>query len=167
MILQKADLTQKIHRDSMLEKIQSEKENVDLLLNWGLLDEQPLGWRAAWLLRLVLKKNDPRLKDRLSEILSRFSSFSESQKREWLKTMEHQTIEEDQEGILFDLAITEWRNIHNHPALRASAANMIFITLKKYPELKEELAHLMTTEYVGLLSPGIQKGVLREWQKFS
>ncbi|MEO1256034.1 MAG: hypothetical protein AAFY41_14285, partial [Bacteroidota bacterium] len=106
----------------MLEKIQSEKENVDLLLNWGLLDEQPLGWRAAWLLRLVLKKNDPRLKDRLSEILSRFSSFSESQKREWLKTMEHQTIEEDQEGILFDLAITEWRNIHNHPALRASAA---------------------------------------------
>lgn len=165
MILEKKNLTERIHKESLLEKIRSEKQNLDLLLRWSLLNEQPLGWRSTWLLRQIIKKKDPIIQPHVSTVLELFSSFNESQKREWLKTLENQIINEDEEGILFDLCISEWKNVHNHPALRASAINMIFELLKKYPELKSELNHLMTTEYIASLSPGIQRSVLKTWNR--
>ena len=161
MILLKTDLTQRIHKESILEKIRSEEGNFQLLLKWGLLTEQPLGWRSVWLLRQILEKNDTRLQSSVTDILNSFPTFNGSQKREWLKGLENQHINEDDEGILFDLCVIEWQKIQNHAALRASAFNILFKIVKKYPELKEELSHLMTYDYIDTLSPGIRKGVLK------
>lgn len=167
MILKKTDLTQRIHKETILDKIRSEKENFNLLLKWGQLSEQPLAWRSVWLLRQILERNDPRLKSSISEIISLFSSFNDSQKREWLKVLESQNLNADDEGVLFDLCVNEWKKISNHAALRASATRIIFSVLKKHPELKEELSYLMTHDYVEALSPGIRKGVLKSWADFN
>jgi len=167
MRLQKSNLTERIHKESLLEQIRSEDGNTLLLLEWSQLLEQPLGWRATWMLRQVLTKNDPRLKDHISAVLERFPNFNESQKREWMKLLEHQETSDDEEGILYDLSMLEWRNIHNHPALRASAILVVFKIIKKYPELVNELNHLMTQEYLEALSPGIQRSVLKSWNSIS
>ncbi len=167
MILRKEDLTERIHKDSLLEKIRSEERNIDLLIAWSKLPDQPLGWRSTWLLRQILKDDDPLIQPHIKVVLELFTTFNESQKREWLKTLETQKIGEDEEGVLFDHCITEWKKIHNHPALRASAVLVIFKILKKYPELKEELTHLMTTEYLEALSPGIRKSVVKVWNKIN
>lgn len=167
MRLQKTALTQRIHKESLLETIRSDEANVLLLLEWGILPEQPLGWRSVWMLRQLLTKDDPRLKKHISTIIDCFSLFNESQKREWLKVLKDQTANDDEEGALFDLAISEWKNIHNHPALRASAVAIVFEMVLKYPELKNELAHLMGDDYLNHLSPGIKKGVMRHWDKLT
>ena len=166
MILQKKDLTERIHKDSILKKIKSEGENKRLLLEWAQLDDQPIGWRATWLLRHVLEPNDLLLQPEILSILDRFNSFNPSQKREWLRALEHQKLNENEEGKLYDLAITEWKQIHNHPALRAAAVSIVLNILRKYPELKEELVHLMSTEYLQSLSPGIQRSVIKSWNRF-
>ena len=166
MKLLKTDLTQRIHKESMLRKVRADENNINLLLEWSMLKEQPLGWRAIWILKQVLKKNDPRLLPHIDKVLDHFTTFNESQKREWLKTLEHQLINEDQEGLLFDLCVTEWKKIQNHPALRASSIQVIFKLLKKYPELKDELNHLMGAEYLETLSPGIRRIILRNWANY-
>ncbi len=164
MVLEKTDLTQRINKECLLDKIRSEKQNIYLLLKWSRLSEQPLGWRAAWLLRQVIEKDDVAIKSHVSDILEQFSLFNESQKREWLKLLEKQTMCEDEEGMLFDICINEWKKIQSHPALRASACNILFKVLKKYPELKEELNHLMTSDYMESLSPGIKRIIIRTWK---
>ena len=167
MRLQKSNLTERIHKESLLEQIRSEDENTILLLEWSQLLEQPLGWRATWMLRQVLAKNDPRLKNHISAVLERFPNFNESQKREWIKLLEHQETSDDEEGILYDLCMLEWKNIHNHPALRASAILVVFKILKKYPELANELNHLMSSDYLESLSPGIKRVIIKNWNLIS
>ncbi|MEM7296884.1 MAG: hypothetical protein AAF391_01295 [Bacteroidota bacterium] len=148
----------------MLTKIRSDDKNIDLLLQWSIVTDQPLGWRSVWLLRQILKKNDPILRPHIQKALDLFTTFNESQKREWLKLLENQDLDDDEEGFLFDHCINEWKRINYHPALRASAASILFKVLKKYPELKEELSHLMTSEYMESLSPGIKRITIRTWK---
>ena len=163
MEVQESDLTNRIHKESLLSKIKSEEVNFQKLLLWSVLPEQPLGWRACWLLRQLIKKRDHRIEQVIPEVINQFGQFNHSQKREWLKILIHQTLSEDQEGEVYDLCIDEWKNIHNQPAVRASAILLIFSILKKYPELVNELNHLMTTEYLEALSPGIKVGVIKQW----
>ncbi|NQZ78034.1 MAG: hypothetical protein HRT61_18315 [Ekhidna sp.] len=167
MILKRSDLTQRIHKESLLAQIQSDTNNFDLLLTWSLESDQPVGWRSAWLLRQILKVKDSRLSGKIAVMLSRFQTFNESQKREWLKALLNQELTDEEEGVLFDFCMSEWQKISNHPALRASAIQVIFKILTAYPELKDELTHVMTPEYTESLSPGIQKGVLKSWNKIS
>jgi len=167
MELQVSDLTSRIHKDSLLEKIKSEETNFHKLLQWSLLDEQPLAWRATWLLRQITAKNDSRIALVISEVIAGYPGFNHSQRREWLKLLSNQNFTEEQEGELYDLCLSEWKNIANQPALRASAIDLLFTILKKYPELTNELAHLMTSDYLDALSPGIKKGVVKQWNHFS
>ncbi len=166
MLLKKKDLTERIHKERLFEKIKSEERNIDLLIKWSQLTKQPLAWRATWLLKQTLNKNDTIIKEITPNVLKQFTLFNESQKREWLKILEKQELSDHEEGILFDLCMTEWGKVHNHPALRASAIVVIFKILKKYPELKSELNHVMSTEYTESLSPGIQRSILKSWTSF-
>ncbi len=133
MKLQESDLTNRIHKESLLEKIKTDQENLAILLDWSLATEQPLGWRATWLLKQLVIKNDPRLTHYFQSVIDKFLLFNESQKREWLKILINQDVSEDEEGMLFDLCIIEWKKIQNHPALRSSAFHFIAKTIKKFP----------------------------------
>ena len=164
MILKKADLTKRLNKDSVLEKIRSDKKNIHLLLEWSQLTEHPIGWRSSWLLRQSVQKNDSTLKPYIGAVLKKFTSFNESQKREWLKLLSNQTMSENEEGILFDISVSEWKKVNNHPALRSSAFNIMFRILQTYPELRVELSHLMTSDYVDSLSPGIKRIILKSWK---
>ena len=163
MELKKADLTNRIHKTSLLEKIHADPDHFDKLLNWSFLKEQPIGWRATWLLKQVVDKNDPRLGHQISQLIEQFPKFNESQKREWLRILIYQEFTDDDAGYLFDLCMLEWKNIHNHPALRSSAFQILMRIFKKFPELVTELTHLMTPEYLEPLSPAIRKGILKQW----
>ena len=164
MNLTKADLLGRIHKDSLVETIQASDENVGLLLSWSLSTAQPLGWRSTWILKQIIRKNDPRIGPYLSQAIDRFSHFNKSQQREWLKILAHQKLTEEQEGLLFDSCIAEWKNLGNQPSLRSSAIEIVFSILKKYPELHHEMVHIMTKEYVETLSAGIRKGVVKKWE---
>ena len=164
MELKQTDLTTRIHKESLLEKIKASESNIEKLFQWSLSTEQPLGWRATWMMKQLLRKNDPRLVPFVAPALDRFMEFNESQKREWLRTLLDQQISEDEEGKLFDLCINEWKKIHNHPALRSTAIQHLIKIIKKFPELKGELNHLMEAAYLESLSPAIKKSAMKQWQ---
>lgn len=167
MDINESDLTSRIHKDSLLKKIRSNSNNIGKLLSWSLQKEQPLGWRATWLLRQVTSKNDAQIINVIPSVIELYRTFNHSQRREWLKTLMDQDIAEEYEGKLYDLCIEEWKNINNHPALRASALYLVFSLLRKYPELTNELTHLMTTDYLDALSLGIKTGIERQWYSFN
>lgn len=167
MLLQESDLCNRLQKETLLKKIEGEPENFSLLLDWSLLAKKPLGWRAAWLLRQISVKNDARILPAIDRVISNYSKFDESQKREWLKNLYEQPLTDEQEGMLFDLCITDWQKIGHHPALRASSLQLVFRILKKYPELIQEVNHLMVEDYLSPLSPGIRRSLEKQWLKLS
>ena len=119
------------------------------------------------MLRQIINKDDRRISEVIPRVIDQYEQFNHSQRREWLKILIDQNIAEEEEGLLFDLCVAEWKQIHSQPALRASAIFLVFSLLNKYPDLLNELNHLMTSEYLDELSPGIKKGVLRQWESMA
>lgn len=164
MNLRESDITSNFQKETILIRILSSKANIYKLIQWSVSIEQPLGWRATWLLKHSLTKNDINIPGHLIQVvIDQFSDFNHSQKREWLKILDDQSIDENLEGMLFDLCIHEWIKINNQSALRSAAFHLILKSIKKFPDLKNEVAHLMTPEYISTLSDGIRKGVIKHW----
>lgn len=163
MLLKESHLCQRLQKDMLLKMIQDEPGNFPNLISWSLQDEQPLGWRATWLLKQIIRKNDERLVPHIDQAISHYPNFDESQKREWLKIFLFQALSEEQEGRLLDFCLNDWQRITHHPALRASAMSLTIQILKKYPELTQEVQHLMQEEYLSALSPGIRRSLEKQW----
>jgi hypothetical protein len=162
MIFSKDQITGRIHKESLIKEIIDNKKSLDQLKKWSLEKEDPLGWRATWLLRQVCQKNDPDMQDLLKIVVEAFPSYNESHKREWLKVIKSIDVSEEHMGILFDYCITEWQRIHNHSALRMESMLFILRIVNLYPELRTEIDHLLTKEYLDPLSPGIRKSLQKQ-----
>ncbi len=155
----------RIDREEITSWINTHPEGTRELADLALSNEEPVGWRATWILRKVVPADSDLISRRISGALERFSNFNESQQREWLKTLFDQPLTEDQEGQLFDLCLQSWSRIHAHSALRITAFEWLARIVEKYPELYLEISHVTTNEYVEPLKPGIRKIFLRRLSK--
>lgn len=134
-------------------------ENWDEAIALAVSEKHPYAWRAAWLLWSCIEKNDIRIRKHIPEIVSVLKSVPDGQKRELLKILQLMELDEETEGILFDVCATIWEKVNKQPSVRYHAFLTMVMIAKKYPGLLNDLGFLAQTQYVETLSPGVRRGV--------
>lgn len=76
-----------------------------------------------------------------------------------LKILYLMDLGENNEGKLFDLAMSIWEKQSSQPSLRFNALKIIIKIAGNHPELKHEIAFLLKNEYLETLSPGVKHSI--------
>ncbi|MFC2133411.1 hypothetical protein ACFLTH_02235 [Bacteroidota bacterium] len=154
-------LTDRLRKKELIFFLDKHPELFEQAVKISLGDVQPLAWRAAWLIGNYMETNDARLLPHVDSILSKIPGKGDGHQRELLKILNRLKLSHDQEGILFDICLTIWEEIHKSPSVRGTAFQTILLIVKKYPELKSEIEHLTQPHYTDTLSPGIKNSFFR------
>ncbi|MFC2103688.1 hypothetical protein ACFLSS_04585, partial [Bacteroidota bacterium] len=86
--------------------------------------------------------------------------------RELLKILLLMELDEEYEGILFDVSMNLWESINKKPSVRFTAFKFIVKTAKKYPEIAKEISFLTQNHYLESLSPGVKHSISRMIKEF-
>jgi hypothetical protein len=149
-------LTGRLRKNELVSFLRKHPELFEETVKISLGDVSPQSWRAAWLIVHYMKNNDAMLRPYVNSIISCVAAKEDGHQRELLKILSRMELTEDQEGVLFDVCLTIWEEIHKSPSVRGTAFQTILNIVKKYPELKSEIEHLTQSHYTATLSPGIK-----------
>jgi len=147
------------YKADMLAYMASHPEAFKEAFQLAISDKQPYAWRSAWLLWGCITKNDMRIRPHIDAIINSLSTKKDGHTRELLKILDVMELNELQEGIIYNLCINLWKNIHKTPSIRYTAIKFIFRMVHKHPALWHEVRFLTQDIYVENLTPGIKKGV--------
>lgn len=142
-------------REPIIAYLKENKAARDHFLEIILLQNE-YAWRAAWLLKDAVNTED-NYENFIEQAIALIPHLSDGHQREILKLFEKVTLNESQEGPLFDVCMGIWESPGKIPSTRMTAFLFILDTVKKYPELKSELAHLTQEHYLESLSPGVKR----------
>ena len=151
----------KLEKDFVVQMFKEQSEVFDAGLALALRDEQPLSWRATWILKHSMQKNDARVFPLIDELISMIPKRTESHQRETINVLSKMTLNDEQEGKMFDLCMTLWENLNKPPAIRYVAFKFIYTVCEKYPDLNSELEFICQEQYLETLSPGIKKSIMK------
>jgi hypothetical protein len=149
-------LTGRLRKNELVSFLRKHPELLEEAIGISLGNQRPQSWRAAWLIGHYMELNDARLLPYVDSILSNIAAKEDGHQREFLKILSRVELTEDQEGILFDVSLSIWEEIHKSPSVRGTAFQTILTIVEKYPELKSEIEHLTQPHYTETLSPGIK-----------
>lgn len=152
-------------KPEMVEYLNNHPEHFDEAMHLALSQELPFCWRAAWLIGGHIKKNDPRVRPYIGKIIEVIPESNDGHQRELLKILLVMDLEEENESLLFDLAVTLWEQIRKKPSVRFFAFKCMVRTAEKYPELTNEILVLAQPHYINPLSPGIRNSILKTLKK--
>jgi hypothetical protein len=151
-----------LYKPQMIEYMLAHPELFDDAMELALSDKQPYAWRAAWLLTDIVNNRDTRLQKYIPQIIEAIQTKKkDGHQRELLHLVISQELDDEQEGMLFDLCMNLWESIGKQPSVRYTAFRYIAGLVKKYPELVHELELITSEEYLESLSPGVKNAVLR------
>jgi len=146
-------------KDGMIAHMESFPEDFSELLELVFTNKNSYAWRASWLIWSCMKKNDERLLKHLDTLIDLIPERPDNQVREFLMILDKMNLTEEQEGRLFEYAVNIWIKINKQPSIRYRAFNQMIKTVKKYPELREELDALTESHYLDSLSSGVKKSI--------
>jgi hypothetical protein len=155
----KATLSERFDKKTVSDYVKANPSAFEELFELAMQPDNPFSWRAAWILNASMRKNDPRLTPQISRIINATTKGNQSIQRELLKTLLRLTPSEDEEGLVFDLAVTLWQDISKPPAVRGTAFKHMIHIASKHPEIKNEIPFLTQSHYIESLSPGIKRSV--------
>jgi len=145
----------------LLDRLRNDPTEVRKAVELALSDKHPQGWRAAWILKDIIKDEDPRLAPHLSRIIKVLADRQDGHQRELIHLVDKFTLSDDQEGMLFNVCLDIWSSIRKSPSVRILAFKQIAGIIRKYPELLHELEHVLDDEYAETLSPAIKRIFVR------
>jgi len=154
-------LTDTLRKEEMVSFLKKNPNLFDETLKVSLGDKEPESWRAAWLVKHYMSKNDPRVITNINSILKALPNKKDGHQRELLKILMDMKLSEKQEGILFDKCFTIWEDISKSSSVRGTAFSIIVDIVKKYPELRTEIEFLTQNHYVETLTPGIRNSIVK------
>ena len=154
-------LTARLRKVEMVAFLKKNPNLFEETVKISLGDEEPQSWRATWLVKHYMAKNDKRIVKNINSILKVLPNKKDGHQRELLKILIDMKLTEKQEGILFDKCFTIWEDISKSPSVRGTAFSIIVSTVKKYPELLSEIEFLTQNHYVETLSPGIRHSIVK------
>ncbi|MFT7035832.1 MAG: hypothetical protein ACJA2S_004356 [Cyclobacteriaceae bacterium] len=149
----------RISIEAMVKVVNSSAENFNETIQLACTNKTPQSWRAAWILGHCTKKNDQRISDFLNVLITTVDKKKDGHQRELIKLIIKNKLNEEQEGLLFDICMNIWETSNKSPSVRYFAFQFIVTIVKKYPELRREIDVLTQPEYLETLSPGIRKGL--------
>lgn len=152
-------LDTRLDKDFLIQLFQEQKEVHDAAIQVALSNQQPQAWRATWILSHCTAKNDHRIQPFIDNFIKILSTKKDGHQREILKILDKMTLDDEQEGKLFDICMNIWEQLSKAPAVRYLAFKFIHKTCTKYPELEGELTFISQEQYLDTLSPGIQKNI--------
>lgn len=147
------------YKQDMVLFFQKNPDKIDDLIKLIFEKNNPLSWRAAWLLWGCVPKNDNRIIENTSRFISILPDSNESMQREILKILYNIELEDDDLGLLFNICINIWEDINKRPGVRHSSFRMLLKISKKYPELENEIGYLVDERFMNTLSPGIKHSI--------
>ncbi len=153
-------------KDELIEYIKSHPNQYDPLIKLALLDKQPHSSRAAYLLSKTVIKNDVRVKNYIPEILDLLLKIKDGQQRDLINVLYKMEVNEEQEGLLFDICVKIWCKLNKIPSVRYTAFKLILNVAKKHVELYDEIILLCDDDYIEPLSAGIRKSIQKMVEKF-
>lgn len=148
-------------KEDMIEFVRAKPERFDELVELTLSDKQPASWRANSVLNFLIKKNDVRLQNRISDILELIPKSNDSNRRELLKLLMKMEIPEHKQSEFIDVCIALWVDVDIKPSVRFYAFRILIDFVKQYPDLSSELKPLTKDIYMDSLSDGIQRALLK------
>jgi len=154
-------------KSEMLKYINEHPEFIEDIITFALSDEQPIGWRAAYLLNQVVKSHKEKLSEFIPVILAETLEKTSGHQRELIKILSQFKLKDEETGKLFDLCIRIWENITNSPSERITALKFILMTTDEYSELKNEISHFFDLRYTEQLPRGAKHSVNLLEEKFN
>ncbi len=145
----------------LLDRLRNDPTEVRKAIELALSDKHPQGWRAAWILKDIIKDEDPRLAPYLDQMISVLSDRKDGHQRELIHLVDKFTLSDEQEGMLFDACLGIWSSIRKSPSVRILAFKKLVAIIRKYPELIHELSHVLEDEYGETLSPAVKRIFVR------
>ena len=68
-------------------------------------------------------------------------------------------LEEQYEGVLFDICIDTWVKVSKKPSVRYNAFKLIIKIATKYPDFSKEVVYLSQNQYMDTLSDTVKKSI--------
>ena len=159
------DLLQQISGRFDVEEVVSKANNNPEIFKFyaqHLIENTTTSWRAAWVINHATWKNDNRIAPYISGIINSIEGKKDGHQRELLKIVAKQPLSENQEGEFFDVCMNLWQDVNKQPAVRYYCMIFIHKTSNKYPEIENELEHLLGDYYLKTLSSGIKRSLFKK-----
>lgn len=147
------------HKKSLLEEVAAHPEYRDQLLDLLLNAENPLAWRAGWLLFDCTPPNDPLILPKIDHIIDILPQKMQSQQRELLKLLFKMDLTEHQMGRVFNIASSFWLNPKKQPSVRMYSFRWMLKIAEVHKELLPEVLLLAESPQTQNLSPGVKHSV--------
>ena len=147
------------YKEEMIAFLKTHPEYFNEAIELAISDNQPFAWRSAFVLFDCIDENDKRVKKYINTILNCIKDKKDGHQRELLKILYKMKLNEQQEGIVFDICIRLWEQIGKDPSVRMTALKFIIKTANKYPQLLEEISFLLQEQYLVTLSPGVKNSI--------
>lgn len=149
-------LTIRYHKDEMITYLKNNPNEYIKAVDLMTSCTHPQAWRCAWLVGHCMEKNDVTIQPKVEHLIANIKDKKEGHQRELLKILYKMELSDQQEGKLFDICMTLWETIGKTASVRITAFKFLMATLKKFPELKNEIKFLTQEQYTEGLSKGLK-----------
>ena len=151
----------KSYKVDMISYVTSHPEIFEDVINLAISDKQPYSWRAAWVLWSCMERNDHRVQGHLKDIVDAIPTKKDNQQRELFLILQKMELNEELEGVLFNICVSVWEKTNKQASVRFNAFKLIVKIAEKYPELSTEIGFLTQIQYLNSLSPAVRKSILK------
>jgi hypothetical protein len=133
-----------VEKEILAREVGNSKKNFGSLLDLALFENDPIAWRAAWILDASDEQYPGLASGSLSRIIKRLPHLkSTGSLRSLLRRLCRYQIEEVHQGILVNLCFGYMISERYPVAVKVHAMQILYHHVLLYPDLKEELVTLI------------------------
>ncbi len=147
------------HKEERERIMLTHPEYIDEAVELTLANRHPFSWRAAWVLNKYMEENDQRVKPYIDRLIQCLDTSFDGYQRELLKVLLRVELNEEQEGYLYTICETIWKQVNKQPAVRFYAIKHILKIAGNHPDLLQEARLLLENRYLDSLTPGVRKSL--------
>nr|NQU94519.1 hypothetical protein [Bacteroidota bacterium] len=130
------------HAEEIAKMVEIKPELFDLLWGIALSDEQPINWRAAWVIKMLWERNADIVSPYVEEMCRQLPNLTaDGPKREFLKIISENGLPRDEElvGVLLKTCFDWLASPVEAIAVKAHAMQILFDICIEFPEIIPEL----------------------------
>lgn len=132
----------KKHAGEIADKARENEQVLKALWNIALSNDEPVNWRAAWMIKNIHEKDRKLVEPMISDMIRALPQLEkEGVKREFLRIIMEYPLPDDEErlGILLDSCFNWLANQAEPIAVKIHCMTILFEISKVIPEIKAEL----------------------------
>lgn len=150
----------------MVAYIENNPGSFEEALELAVTDRQPVCWRATWIIKNCMKKNDIRVQPYVGDFVNILANKNEGHQRELLKVLLKMELEDEYISFLYEFCVRAWKEPKNQSSLRHTSIGFILKYAKKNPDFAIGVSELADDIYLNSLSQGIRRSVQTWFDKF-